>query len=332
MVIKDRLVKTCIHILRLISDKNLNINKIIKQTSSDRTHVIEAIKTLERAKLVKRRKSESHKEMEFLVLAQMGSDLVNFMNSIDGFRKSFQSLTKTIDEYFNLDEHYVIMSEAIRMSFEEEKTGITQKPSEELRANEKSLRNKLRARNWTDEEIASHYPSANEADKFHLGSARAFIMGLFNKYLSLSLRRGSTEISRAILIRKIIDSLNQHLADVYKHLHDVNAKSLQHNKDSDIAYIWLVFSFNRQIWDYLESDSEEDTVRTNHRSLPPTINFVPRIKNRFLQKEVTEVMRSIANMYEFEYRWPKTMAAEPTKPQGDDKMKKEDKIHSKGST
>ena len=114
MVIKDRLVKTCIHILRLISDKNLNINKIIKQTSSDRTHVIKAIKTLERAKLVKRRKSDSHKQVEFLALAQMGSDLVNFMNSIDEFRRSFQSLTKTIDEYFNLEEHYVIMREVHR--------------------------------------------------------------------------------------------------------------------------------------------------------------------------------------------------------------------------
>jgi DNA-binding transcriptional regulator GbsR (MarR family) len=301
LVIKDRLVKTCIHILRLISDKNLNINKIIKQTSSDRTHVIEAIKTLERAKLVKRRKSESHKEMEFLVLAQMGSDLVNFMNSIDGFRKSFQSLTKTIDEYFNLDEHYVIMREVHRMLPEEEKTGITQKPSEELRASEKSLRNKLRARNWTDDEIGSHYYSAGEADKFHLGSARAFIMGLFNKYLSLSLRYGSSEISRAILIRKIIDSLNQHLADVYKHLHHV--MNLTHDKDLESTYVWLVFSFNRQIYDYLKDFSEDERVRTNLRGPPTTFDFVPRIKNRFLEKEVTDVMRSIANMYEFDSRW-----------------------------
>jgi DNA-binding MarR family transcriptional regulator len=304
LVIKDRLVKTCIHILRLISDKNLNINKIILQTSSDRTHVIEAIKTLERAKLVKRRKSESHKEMEFLVLAQMGSNLVNFMNSIDEFRRSFQSLTKTIDEYFNLEQHYVIMREVHRELSKEEETGITQKPSEEHLASEKSLRNKLRAKNWTDEEIDSHYPLVSEADKFHFGSAQAFIMGLFNKYLSLSLRGGSNEISRAILTEKVISSLNQHIAYVYKHVHDVNVKSLTHIKDEDSEYIWLIFSLNRQISDYLKGFSEEDSVRWSV-SLPSTLDFVPRIKNRFLQKEVTEVMRSIANMYEFDYRWPK---------------------------
>jgi len=242
--------------------------------------------------------------MEFLELAQMGSDLVNFMNSIDEFRRSFQSLTKTIDEYFNLEETYVIMRERFRILSEEEETGITQKPSEELRASEKSLRNKLRAKKWTDEEIDSHYPLFSEADKFHLGSAQAFIMGLFNKYLSLSLRRGSTEISRAILTEKVINSLNQHVADVSKHLHDANAKALDHNKDSDSAYIWLVFSLNRQIRDYIEIYSEEDTVRSNG-AIPPTLNFVPRIKNKFLQKDVTEVMRSITNMYEFDSRWPR---------------------------
>jgi hypothetical protein len=120
--------------------------------------------------------------------------------------------------------------------------------------------------------------------------------------LSLSLRYGSVEITRAILTEKVIDSLNQHLADVYKYSHNVNVKS--HNKDLDSAYILLVFSLNRQIWDYLKKFSEEDTVRPNHRSLPPTFNFVTRIKHRFLEKEVTDVMRSIANMYEFDYRWP----------------------------
>jgi DNA-binding HxlR family transcriptional regulator len=134
LVTKDRLVKTCIYILRLISDKNLQVNEMIAQTGiNDKTHLFEAIQTLENAKLLKRSRIRTTKQKKLLVIEQTGRDLVNFMNSIDEFRKSFQSLTKTIDEYFNLDEHYVIMSEAIRMSFEEEETGITQKP-EELRA------------------------------------------------------------------------------------------------------------------------------------------------------------------------------------------------------
>jgi len=126
------------------------MNKIIEKTSSDRMHVFEAIRTLEKAELVERRKSESHKQVETLVLAQMGSNLVNFMNSIDGFRRSFQSLTKTIDEYFNLEECYVMLRELHRQLSKEEETGITQEPSEGHRASDKSLRNKLRAKNWTE--------------------------------------------------------------------------------------------------------------------------------------------------------------------------------------
>lgn len=35
---------------------------------------------------------------------------------------------------------------------------------------------------------------------------------------------------------------------------------------------------------------------------PPTFDLVPRINNKFLKKHVTGVMRSIANMYEFDYK------------------------------
>ena len=42
-----------------------------------------------------------------------------------------------------------------------------------------------------------------------------------------------------------MDSLNQHVADVYKYLQNLDATFLHHNKDSDSAYIGLIFSLNR---------------------------------------------------------------------------------------
>jgi hypothetical protein len=38
------------------------------------------------------------KQKKLLVIEQMGRDLLNLMNNIDEFRKSFRSLTKTVDE------------------------------------------------------------------------------------------------------------------------------------------------------------------------------------------------------------------------------------------
>ncbi|MFY9868592.1 MAG: hypothetical protein WAK17_02640 [Candidatus Nitrosopolaris sp.] len=43
----------------------------------------------------------------------------------------------------------------------------------------------------------------------------------------------------------IMDSLNQHVTDVYKYLQNLDATFLHHNKDSDSAYIGLIFSLNR---------------------------------------------------------------------------------------
>ena len=109
------------------------------------------------------------------------------------------------------------------------------------------------------------------------------------------------EAPRFILTKKIIDSLNQLVTAVYKHLQDVNAKSLTYDKDSDSAYIRLIFSLNRQIRHFIEQFSEEGTVRESYK-LPLTIDFVTKINNRFLKRDATNVMRSIGNMYEFAYK------------------------------
>jgi DNA-binding MarR family transcriptional regulator len=75
------------------------------QTSSDRSHVIEAIKKLEKAKLVKRRPSETRKQMEFLELEQMGNELSNLLKNIDEFRKSYRLLTESINKNFKFKVH-----------------------------------------------------------------------------------------------------------------------------------------------------------------------------------------------------------------------------------
>jgi hypothetical protein len=120
-----------------------------------------------------------------------------------------------------------MMEETFRMFSEEAKTGITHQYSKAYRTSEKNLRNKLRARNWTDSEIDSHRQWSDEAHGFHYSSAYAFIMGLFAKYFLLSLKHASNEISRAILTKIIMNSLNL-FADLYKYK-SIKAKFLSHS-------------------------------------------------------------------------------------------------------
>ena len=57
----NRLVYTCITILRLLPGTGLNVGKVIEQTSSDRSHVIEAIEYLKKAKMVTKEEDPTHK-------------------------------------------------------------------------------------------------------------------------------------------------------------------------------------------------------------------------------------------------------------------------------
>jgi DNA-binding MarR family transcriptional regulator len=308
LVLKDRLVETCVAILRLISDKSMSINKIILQTSSDRSHVIDAIKTLEKAKLVKRRPSKTRKQMEFLELKQMGEELANFIKSIEWFRRSFHSLAESIDKNFDSKEFGVMKKESLRMAGEERNTMIT-KRSKDYLMSEKRLKNKQKAKDWTDTEIYSHNLWFEEADDFQMYSAKAFIAGLFSKYISLSLKHGSNEVSRAILTKIVMDALNQHLTYTYKLFRRGSDKLFSDSEDKNYSdeltngHITYIFSLNSEIRSYLEDFSEEETVYYNLRSTPPTFNFVPKINNRFLVNEVENVMKSIASMCEYDVEW-----------------------------
>ena len=51
LVINDRLVMTSIKILSSLYNKNMFVNEIIEQTSSDRSFVIKTLRTLEKGRL-----------------------------------------------------------------------------------------------------------------------------------------------------------------------------------------------------------------------------------------------------------------------------------------
>lgn len=279
----------------------MNINQIILQTSRDRTYVIKAIKTLEKAKLVKRRPSKTRKQMEFIELRQMGAELINFMKNIEWYRKSFHSLSQSIDKNFDFKEYSIMNKERLRMTFEEKKTDFSEASNEYLMS-EKLLRNKQRAKGWADTEIGSHNQWIEEADEFQSKSAGTFIAGLFTKYMSLSLKHRSNEISRTILTKIVMDALNQHLTYTYKLLRHNFAKSRPDSEAREEAnlHIRSMFSLNSIIWDYFNYFSEERTVYPDRKSTPPTFWFDPKIKNRFLVTDVVNVMESIANMFEYD--------------------------------
>ena len=69
----NRLVYTCITILRSLPSSGLNVGKVIEQTSSDRSHVIKAIEHLKKAKMVTKEEDPNHKQRLFVKPTSLAS-------------------------------------------------------------------------------------------------------------------------------------------------------------------------------------------------------------------------------------------------------------------
>ena len=81
LVINDRLVITSIKILSSIYKKNMFVNEIIDQTSSDRSFVIKTLRTLEKGRFIESINSKSHKQKKVKQLSQLGQELANLVNA-----------------------------------------------------------------------------------------------------------------------------------------------------------------------------------------------------------------------------------------------------------
>jgi DNA-binding MarR family transcriptional regulator len=179
----NRLVITCIHILRLLLNNNTNVNTIIKQTSSDRTHVHRAIKTLERAQRILETKTPAHRQKKIKRLTSLGQEVAEINQSLDKFNMYYSELRQKIKENFNIPEHI----------------------------DEKKHKSMLLARGWDNDEINHYNDWTEEAITFEAASASVIVEALINRYAVLLARFNPNKEAKEILIRVITDALTKYL-------------------------------------------------------------------------------------------------------------------------
>src|SRR5918911_976046 len=99
----DRLLETSKKILRLLFDKNLHVNEIIRQTSPDRSHVIATIKTLEREGLIAR-SGRTKKGKEIVKqLTELGHELVDMSRNLEQWKNAYFELRRAYEEKLIVD-------------------------------------------------------------------------------------------------------------------------------------------------------------------------------------------------------------------------------------
>lgn len=98
MLISNRQVSASIEILRSLLDKNLYKNKIVAQTSSDRSFVYEVLNALEKGQLIEeekilkrdRRKRRIHTQAKMMQITDLGRELMQLMVSSEEYNEAFQ--------------------------------------------------------------------------------------------------------------------------------------------------------------------------------------------------------------------------------------------------
>jgi hypothetical protein len=89
----DRLLSVSTTILRLIYGKKLWVNEIIKQTSPDRTYVIQALETMENARLLTQgpRRIGQKRALE---LTSLGNEIASLYFDLDNYMKCYHEIYK----------------------------------------------------------------------------------------------------------------------------------------------------------------------------------------------------------------------------------------------
>lgn len=99
-----------ISILRLLSHENMNTNELIKQTSSDKSFVVNTIKALNKAKIIKRTRSHEHRQMKINELDHLGSELIKVISRIEQYSNAYKKFVNTYRENSWIDGKRSIQS------------------------------------------------------------------------------------------------------------------------------------------------------------------------------------------------------------------------------
>jgi hypothetical protein len=135
----------------------MHYNKIILQTSPDRSHVDTVIDTLEKAQLImehkirkqERKKQHIHSQKRIMGITDLGREIALFSRCIERYQKAYSAVIKTVNENFSVGEGDV---------------------------SENAVKSILKSRNWTPKEISSYKNWAHEAISFGSKSVNIYII------------------------------------------------------------------------------------------------------------------------------------------------------------
>ncbi len=267
MVNNNRLVLTYTKILNILYNKNLSVNDIIKQTSSDRTFVINALKELEKVDFINTLQSKSHRQKKVKQLTKLGYELAHLTFNIENFNSAYFKLDKIIDEYEEIDKKVEEYKERNKKQKNNDKKTEKNQP---LPMSNKTtfridkvkdsnlkrfLKEKLKEKRWTDTEIRYYRGCRVGLYFIDILLPAGIITILLQKFLSFLTNFDLNVGTREIINRIIIEIFQIQLSNIVTHTRMLVTKYLmehQHKNDK-IDYSGYYPSFKSESFDYIDS-------------------------------------------------------------------------------
>jgi DNA-binding MarR family transcriptional regulator len=104
------MVSMAINILRSLSHENMSTNQLIEQTSSDKSFVVNTIKALNKAKIIKRTRDHEHRQKKINELDSHGQEILKIICCIEQYTSSYRVFIKSFRGNFDVSKSDAIRS------------------------------------------------------------------------------------------------------------------------------------------------------------------------------------------------------------------------------
>jgi hypothetical protein len=299
----DRLVSTSVRILRSLPESGLHTNAIIKHTSPDRTHVIAAIRLLERGRLIHVQDEKNWKigQKKTVIPTGLGFEIKTLMDDLDRYNDALSGFKQTRGQFVDQANvyHPTIWVEKNHIRVED-RSG-THIVKEQVEADKlitkisKATRSRLKFVGWTDEEI-----ELSDGIEYGLSLVNEFCEGnifsaLGHRYVFIfhGFNLDKNEVTRNMLTEIITAEQEKQLKNLLlggwgKGFPDRKEKRATIDRIYQATYNQIVDPILRDLQDVLDiekyegelAEKEEDTKEICHSLL----------FNRFVSSDVKNVI------------------------------------------
>ena len=191
LVVSNRTVQTSKSILRILSGSEVIVSEIIKQTSSDRSHVLDILENLSKAGLIQQIKDPKHKQKKINKLTSLGVEYSRLIIDMEHFHKCYSNFDRCIKENLAGDEFL----------------GFSPDDSDDYWGYFGVSTNKLKSRGWSKEERRCYEDLCVGADNVLRSSHTNILLALIYQYLLINRRDDMTNLAKILLNEIIIGEI-----------------------------------------------------------------------------------------------------------------------------